>query len=85
MVWAGIMTNRKVDLFLVRRTQRANVYIQNILQPLVLSIAEECEPEFLYMDDNARSHVAGVVCEWFRANNIQVLQWPAQSPDLKPY
>ena len=84
MVWAGIMTNRKTDLFLVRGTQRANVYIQNILQPLVLPIAEEYGPEFLQMHDNARPHVAGVVSEWLRTNNIKVLQWPAQSPDLNP-
>ena len=84
MVWGGIMTNRKMNLVFVRRTQRANLYIQNILKPLVLPTAEEYGAEFLYMHDNARPHVAGVVCDWFRTNNTQVLQWPAQFPDLNP-
>ena len=70
MVWEGIMTNRKSDLIFVRGTQRANAYIQNILQPLVLLIAEGYGPEFLYMHDNASPHVAGVVCEWFRKKTI---------------
>ena len=34
--------------------------------------------------DNARAHVARDNMEYLRRYNIDVLPWPAQSPDLSP-
>jgi len=40
---------------------------------------------YLYQDDNAPVHTAGVVQNWFSTNEINVLSnWPSQSPDLNP-
>ena len=40
---------------------------------------------YLYQDDNALVHTAGVVQNWFSTNEINVLSnWPSQSPDLNP-
>lgn len=38
--------------------------------------------ENIYMHDNARPHVANIVKDWFEQKDIEVLDWPAQSPDL---
>lgn len=37
-----------------------------------------------YQDDNAPCHKAANVMTWYGENNVQRLQWPAQSPDLNP-
>jgi hypothetical protein len=42
------------------------------------------EPDWMYQQDNAPCHKAKSVTEWFKQNNINVLQWPARSPDLNP-
>jgi hypothetical protein len=42
------------------------------------------EPDWIYQQDNAPCHKAKSVTEWFKQNNINVLQWPARSPDLNP-
>ncbi|MCM0158344.1 transposase [Candidatus Nardonella dryophthoridicola] len=39
---------------------------------------------FVFQQDNDPKHTSRLVQEWFQENNVQVLQWPAQSPDLNP-
>ena len=38
----------------------------------------------IFQQDNAPCHTAKAVKEWTDANNIQVLSWPGNSPDLNP-
>ncbi|GFV58311.1 transposable element Tcb1 transposase [Trichonephila clavipes] len=38
--------------------------------------------EFLFMDDNARSHRANIVDECCQSEDINRMDWPAYSPDL---
>ena len=35
-------------------------------------------------DDNDPKHTSKVVAKWLRDNKVKVLEWPPQSPDLKP-
>jgi hypothetical protein len=42
------------------------------------------ENTFLFMQDNAKCHKANEVLEFLKENNIPVMDWPAQSPDLNP-
>lgn len=46
---------------------------------------ERCESVlFYFQQDNEPKHTSLLVGEWLRNNNVQVLQWPAQSPDINP-
>lgn len=36
------------------------------------------------MQDNARIHTARIVKEWLEDHVINVIDWPAYSPDLNP-
>ncbi|GFW90002.1 DDE_3 domain-containing protein [Trichonephila clavipes] len=40
--------------------------------------------EFLFMDDNARSHRANIVDGYLRSEDVTRVDWPAYSPDLNP-
>ena len=37
-----------------------------------------------FMQDNDPKHSANVTKKWLEDNNINVLEWPSQSPDLNP-
>ncbi|GFU94885.1 DDE_3 domain-containing protein [Trichonephila clavipes] len=40
--------------------------------------------EFLFINDNARSHRANIVDECLQSEDITRMEWPAYSPDLNP-
>ena len=40
--------------------------------------------EIIYQQDNDPKHTSNAAKQWFQNNNIEVLPWPAQSPDLNP-
>lgn len=37
----------------------------------------------IFVHDNDRKHMSKTAKRWFRGNNVDVMEWPAQSPDLK--
>jgi hypothetical protein len=38
----------------------------------------------IFQQDNASIHTSRMVKDWFLANNVTVMDWPALSPDLSP-
>ena len=38
----------------------------------------------IFQQDNASCHKAKVVADWFQSTDLEVMKWPAQSPDLNP-
>lgn len=84
MVWAGIRLGGRTNLILLENFLTAQRYMEEILRPVVLPQATVVGPRFILMHDNARPHVARIVTDFLQEQEITVLPWPAQSPDLNP-
>ena len=84
MFWAGISMARKTQLVTIRGNLNAQRYINEVINPHVLPIAQQGGPNFIFQQDNARAHTARVVQNHFAQNGVNVKEWPASSPDLNP-
>jgi hypothetical protein len=43
-----------------------------------------CGKDFIFQQDSDPKHTSTFLKNWFKDYNIQLLDWPAQSPDLNP-
>ena len=50
----------------------------------VLQEVQDTLGDPLFQQDNARIHTAADTMAWFEENNVEVMEWPACSPDLNP-
>ena len=85
MVWAGISTETKTALVMVKNGSLNGArYIEDILPDHVVPFGPFIGDGFLFMHDNARAHVAHAVSEYLDDVGIQRIRWPARSADLNP-
>ena len=83
VLWGGIMGRRKTNLIVVQGNLNAQGYINQILQPEAVPFFQRHGPA-IWMRDNARPHVAKICRQFLNRNHINVLPWPAVSPDMNP-
>ena len=84
MVWGGIMGRRKTNLNVLQSNLNVQGYINQILQPEAVPFLQRHGPAILMHNDNARPHVARICRQFLNRNNVNVLPWPALSPDMNP-
>jgi transposase len=90
MVWGCMAAGGVGRLHVVDGTLTARKYIDDVLEkkllPSIMDIAgDQGDPiELIFQQDNAPSHTAKICKSWFTRNNIQVMDWPGNSPDLNP-
>lgn len=88
MVWAGISHRHRTQLVFLEIPGRgagltAQGYIDQVLRPVVLPFMQGREG-FQLQQDNARPHVARITQQFLGTSGVEVLGWPAMSPDLAP-
>ena len=85
MVW-GSMAWKGVGKLQFIETIMDQVQYRNILKQNLKSSARKLRlgSDFTFQQDNNPKHSATKTKEWFAENNVRVLEWPAQSPDLNP-
>ena len=83
MVWGCISQYGFHDLVLLEGRVDAIGYIE-VLQRYLVPIVSQyfCNRPWIFQQDNATAHTAHGVVDFFFSNNMEVMKWPAHSPDL---
>lgn len=91
MFWAAFTYGRRTDLVALygdTDAARQGVTGRVILECLQENLPTILEPGMTFIQDNAPVHTALVVSEWLDQfadeNGIELVDWPAYSPDLNP-
>lgn len=84
MIWGCFSYNGVGPIYQIRGIMDKNVYV-GILDEVMLPYAEWNMPlKWVFQQDNDPKHTSKLAKEWFRVNEVEVMSWPAQSPDLNP-
>lgn len=84
MVWGCFSGNGIGPIHRITSTMTATIY-RDLLSSVMLPYAEwEMPLSWTFQHDNDPKHTAGVVKVWLQENEINIMSWPAQSPDLNP-
>lgn len=71
-------------LFWIKETMTKEVY-KDILNDIMLPYARQnMVINWVFQQDNDPKHSSKLVKKWFEENQVSVMTWPAQSPDLNP-
>ena len=82
MIWGAISFKGPVHMEILNGVQNAQKYrdLLATTKPVIEDVMED--GEWVFQQDHAAIHTARLVQQWFREENIQVLEWPSNSPDL---
>ena len=61
-------------------SQRYLDILDNYLKPSIDIFRKDMR--IIFQQDNAPCHTAKICKQWFEENNIKIMSWPANSPDL---
>jgi hypothetical protein len=81
MTWKGIGYSCKIN-----GKMNADLYTDILEDDLLetMRFYGKSPSDIIFQQDNDPKHTSKMAKEWFKTNHIQVLTWPAQSPDLNP-
>ncbi|GFW43751.1 transposable element Tcb2 transposase [Trichonephila clavipes] len=83
MVWGGIGYHSRTSLVRIAGILNSQRYISEVLEPVVLPYLQGLATA-IFQQDNAQPHVARIVQRFVVNHQIELLPWPARSPDLSP-
>lgn len=77
----GYISEEKCDVFLVPNKFKSGDY-KTLMEISFLPEIRKVKPNFIYMQDNASIQKAAIVTDYFKEQQLDVLNWPPRSPDL---
>ena len=85
MIWGCMIYNGLGYMCKIQGTVDQHLYIKILREELQETIKYfDLNPKIIFQQDNASCHKASMVSNWLKSQPFDVLQWPAQSPDLNP-
>ncbi|KAK3571603.1 hypothetical protein QTP86_015338 [Hemibagrus guttatus] len=86
MFWGCFSAGGPGNLITVSGTMKKEQYIKILNNNIIRQSAEKLGlgHQWTFQHENDPKHTAKVVKKWLADKNINVLQWPSQSPDLNP-
>ncbi|GFW09903.1 transposable element Tc1 transposase [Trichonephila clavipes] len=83
MVWGAIAYHGRSQLLRIAGNLNSTRYINEVLQSQAIPFLQGL-PGAVFQQDNARPHVAKTVKSYLVSQQVQLLPWPAYSPDMSP-
>lgn len=86
MIWGCISPSGVGHACRIDGDMNAELYVQILQGELLWSIdyfGREVK-DIIFQQDNDPKHTSRLAYRWFNSASIEVLDWPAQSPDLNP-
>lgn len=83
MVWGGFSANGMIALAILEGNQDSDKYIQTLSDYLMPLVDELHGKEWIFMQDGA-SILGPTRRKWLSEAQVNVMDWPAKSPDLNP-
>ena len=84
MVWGMISGDGLGSLVRLQGKVNAGVYKQLVKNYVLPMLRNSTKQPSIFMQDNAPCYKAMVVMNFLKAENVTVMDWPLQSPDLNP-
>lgn len=86
MVWGAIYKGGKSQLVILIKEddETTSVNAKKYIRALEEGLLPIYKDWSFFQQDNARIHTAREVVTWFQCNAIEIIDWPAHSPDLNP-
>ena len=84
MVWGMIFGDGVSSLVQLQGKVNVGVYKQFVKDHVLPVLRNSTKQPSIFMQDNASCHKAMVVMNLLKVENVTVIDWPPQNPDLNP-
>jgi transposase len=84
MFWSAVGVNCKAPLVVIRGTVNTDKYIELLEKHFLPWYRAYCHTTHVFQQDNAPAHTSKRSVAFIKAQNLKLLEWPSNSPDLNP-